>query len=259
MAAWNPLRIRDVGARFLWWLSAPVFLLFLAFSLKTGGGEPNWPVTAYLSGGVLAAAWLASCLASPRPWLRRLTAGGMALACLVGLALCVGLHHSDWAHPLLEPLAGPPTIGQPYPVRRFDPTCRLRGWRALAERVDELRERAAQRGQEPVLVAGNWSLPGELGFYCAGRPTVFSVGLLLGDRHSQHDYWGGPLHDPEPYLGRTFLLVGCAQAGLRDSFERLDPPIHVEHWEDGRPLAGWTIQVGHGFRGFPRPPRTAGN
>ena len=29
--------------------------MFLGFSLKTGGGEPNWPVTAYLSGGVLTA------------------------------------------------------------------------------------------------------------------------------------------------------------------------------------------------------------
>ena len=28
------------------------------FSFKTGGGELNWPVTAYLSGLVLAAAWL---------------------------------------------------------------------------------------------------------------------------------------------------------------------------------------------------------
>ena len=65
MIAHNPLRERDAGVRYLWWLSAPMFLVFLGFSLKTGGGEPNWPVTAYLSGGVLAAGWLARQLQSP--------------------------------------------------------------------------------------------------------------------------------------------------------------------------------------------------
>ena len=55
----NPWAESDGGVRYLWWLSAPMFLVFLAFSLKDGGGEPNWPVTAYLSGMVLAADWLA--------------------------------------------------------------------------------------------------------------------------------------------------------------------------------------------------------
>ena len=35
-----------------------MFLVFFAFSFKTGGGELNWPITAYLSGLVLTAAWL---------------------------------------------------------------------------------------------------------------------------------------------------------------------------------------------------------
>ena len=43
------------------------FLIFLGLSVKTGGGEPNWAVTAYLSGGVLAASWLAVQLESRRP------------------------------------------------------------------------------------------------------------------------------------------------------------------------------------------------
>ena len=71
MALHRPLAEADAGGRYLWWLSAPMFLVFLAFSFKTGGGEPNWPVTAYLSGLVLAAAWLARQLASPVVWYRR--------------------------------------------------------------------------------------------------------------------------------------------------------------------------------------------
>ena len=48
--------------------------VFLLFSVKTGGGEPNWPVTAYLSGLVLAAAWLARQLRVAAAWCRRWTA-----------------------------------------------------------------------------------------------------------------------------------------------------------------------------------------
>ncbi len=259
MLAWNPLRVRDTGVRFLWWLSAPMFLLFLGFSLKTGGGEPNWPATAYLSGGVLAAGWLAAGLESAQAPARRLLAGGAGLAWLAGLALCVVLHRGEWAHPALETLAGPPTAEQPYPLRRLDPTCRLRGWRTLAARVDELRRQLAAQGEEPVLAAGNWGLPGELGAYCAGHPEVHSIGLLQGDRHSQYDYWGGPLHDPEPFLGRTFILVGCSAATVRGSFDRIDPPVFVEHREDGRALAGWVVLVCRGFRGFPALPSSSTN
>src|SRR5262249_32723759 len=58
MVAYRPWCEADASVRFLWWLSAPMFLLFFAFGLKTGGGEPNWPVTAYVSGIVLTAYWL---------------------------------------------------------------------------------------------------------------------------------------------------------------------------------------------------------
>jgi hypothetical protein len=249
MAAWNPLRVRTSGVRFLWWLSAPTFLVFLGFSLKTGG-QPNWPVTAYLSGGVLAVGWLVGYLESAQPQARRLLLGGAATACLVGLALCLLLHCSERVYPALASLAGPPTLEQPRPLRKLDPTCRLRGWRTLAAGVDELRRQLAEQGEEPVLAAGSWSLPGELGFYCTGHPEVHCVGLLQGDRHSQYDYWGGPLQDAEPYLGRTFILVGCSAATLRSSFDQVDPPIYVEHREAGRPLAGWVVLVCHGFRGF---------
>ena len=71
MTAHRPTAKSDAGVSYLWWLSAPMFLVFLAFSFKTGGGEPNWPVTAYLSGLVLAAAWLGRQMASPSAWYRR--------------------------------------------------------------------------------------------------------------------------------------------------------------------------------------------
>src|SRR4051794_14432189 len=166
LIAYNPLRTRDEGTSFLWWTSAPMFLLFLGFSLKTGGGEPNWPVTTYLSGGVLAAAWLASCLRSPSALVRVGTASFLAIVCGIGAAGTVAAQRSDWIHPLLDHVVDEPTMQDPFPVRRFDPTCRLRGWRALAAKVDEVRDQLRAEGQEPVLAGSGWSMPGELGVYC---------------------------------------------------------------------------------------------
>src|SRR5438093_1307016 len=36
-------------SHYLWWFSAPTFVVFLLFSFNTGGGEPNWPRAAYIS------------------------------------------------------------------------------------------------------------------------------------------------------------------------------------------------------------------
>ncbi len=62
----------DPGIRYLWCMSVPMFAVFLVFSLRTHG-EPNWPVTAYLSGLVLhRSGW---------PGLRSAPAGRRACFC----------------------------------------------------------------------------------------------------------------------------------------------------------------------------------
>src|SRR5260370_28593790 len=93
MGVHNPFAERDDCLRYLWWLSAPMFLLFEAFSFTTGGGELNWPVTAYLSGLVLAGVWLARQFDSPGVWYRRLGQGKLTLAWAAGLL---------WVHLLLK-------------------------------------------------------------------------------------------------------------------------------------------------------------
>jgi 4-amino-4-deoxy-L-arabinose transferase-like glycosyltransferase len=252
MWAHRPWKEADDGKRYLWWLSAPMFGVFLAFSLKTGGGEANWPITAYVSGLVLAAAWIADRLGGPPGWRRRLTAGALAAACGLGLGLTALAHHSEWAFPLLARLAGPPTVLQPCPLRGVDPTCRLRGWRALGATLDEVRVRLRAEGAEAVLAATGWALPGEVGFYCAGQPTAYSVGPVVGDRRSQYDLWRpNPVDDPDAFRGRTFLIVGGFPGDFGGAFESIDPPRVVTHYENGQPVAAWVVTVCRGFRGFP--------
>jgi hypothetical protein len=240
------------SAIFLWWLAAPMFLLFWMFSPRTGGGELNWPVTAYISGVVLTAGWLARQLASPRAWWRRWVALNLALAILLSAGLTVVAHHTEWFHAPMSRLVGEPTERNPTPLRRLDPTSRLRGWRTLAGRVDEVRARLRAEGVEPVLACDSWSLPGELGVYCEGHPVVYSFGSAIGQRHSQYDLWHNPIDAPEDFKGRTFIYVGGVHPVMRSAFEQVTFQGCVFHYEQGRPLSSWAISVCRGFKGFPR-------
>jgi hypothetical protein len=252
MIAYRPWKATDAGVRYLWWTSAPMFGVFLAFSLKTRE-EPNWPVTAYLSGLVLTTAWIVRQLQSPRAWHRRLTRSCLAAACVLGLGVTLFMHRSDKAQPLLLRISGAPSAARPQPLRRFDPTCRLRGWRYLAGEVDRIRAELRGEGVEPSLAASSWTLPGELGFYCEGQPRVYSLGLALGDRWSQYDLWRpNPLQDAEQFADRTFIFVGSIDVRLGQAFACVEPPHQIVYSEQGQPIASWTVTVCRGFHGFPR-------
>ena len=95
MIAHRPWRESDWGVRYLWWMSAPMFLVFLLFSLKTRE-EPNWPITAYVSGLVLASAWVHRQLQAASRARRCATFTGLATACTLGVFLIVLMHHSEW-------------------------------------------------------------------------------------------------------------------------------------------------------------------
>jgi hypothetical protein len=232
-------------------MSATMFGVFWAFSLKTPE-EPNWPVTAYLSGVVLGTAWVSRQLRSPIEWYRRLGVASLTTACLLGLLVMGLMFRSELAQPVLLRLSGPANEHHPLPLRRFDPTCRLRGWRTLAAEIDRLRAELGATGAEALLAAGSWTLPGELGFYCDGHPPVYSFGLAVGDRWSQYDLWRpNPLWGPAEFLGRTFICVGEPSAELNKAFETVDGPRLVEYQERGQPIARWTVFVCRGYRGFP--------
>jgi Dolichyl-phosphate-mannose-protein mannosyltransferase len=251
MIAHQPLAESNPHIRYLWWLSAPMFLLFLAFSPKTDGGELNWPVTAYLSGLVLAAGWIVRQLNATVAWYRRLQVTALALACLAGLTLTAFAHYSHRTYPLLSRLMGPPTPQKPYPLRNVDPSCRLRGWHFLASEVDRIcAEVAAKEGREAIRAGCGWNLPGELGVYGEGHPQVFSIGLVTGDRHSQYDLWPNPISDGESFKGRTFVIVGGLTPDVEKAFKSIEPKREVKYTARGQPIATWLIWICHDFQGF---------
>jgi len=250
MWRFRPTKEAVADLAYLWWMSLPMFLFFLIFSLKNGGGEVNWPVAAYLSGLVLAIARIAEILRETSRRHRLLHIGGVLVFGVAGLIVTVILLHTEWVRPALVRLSAPPSIEHPLPIRRWDPTCRLRGWRTLAAEVDRLRRSYSRDGAEPIIAATYWNVAGELGFYCQGHPTVYSLGLAFGDRHSQYDFWRpNPIADTEQFYGRTFIIVSPYVPALAASFDWVAPARVLTHVENGVPISTWTITLGHGFRG----------
>ena len=95
-------RGEEPGASYLWWMSAPVFLVFLGFSFATPG-EPNWPVAAYISGFVLTVAWILRRLELATAAARFWTRFSLVTACVLGLGITVVMHHSELLQPVLAP------------------------------------------------------------------------------------------------------------------------------------------------------------
>lgn len=245
-AAWAFRHTRDSRLSLVWWATVPVWGVFLVASARNPG-QPNWPAAAYVGGAVLVAAWLRDRLP------HRGLAGGIAATAAVGLFAGVCLRFPAVTLAPAAAVAGPPTEADPTPVRRLDPTARLRGWRTLAAEIDRLRERIEREtGCEPCVAAMRWTTPGELAFYCRGNPAVFSFGPALEDRHSQYDVWRpNPVADAQAFRGRSFVYVGDEIPAADRVFDRVEPPIRVVYAERGVPVSVWTVWVGHGFRGFP--------
>ena len=109
VAVHNPWREKRPEHRFLWFMSVPMFLFFLLFSLKNGGGEPNWPITAYLSGMVLAGPWVLDKLSSAHTLLRRSTRVMVPTMAVLGVILTVLVHEPRWVLPVFVQLARAPS------------------------------------------------------------------------------------------------------------------------------------------------------
>jgi Dolichyl-phosphate-mannose-protein mannosyltransferase len=237
--------------RFLWWMSVPTFLFFMAFGLKNDGGEPNWPASAYLSGMVLAVGWFVAQLNDARSWYRLITQTMLACIVALSLGLTIFVHYTSVAYPVLSWLAGPPTNSRPMPLRSLDPTCRLQGWRTLAAQVDHIRQEFRDRGEaEPIIAGDTWSMPGEVAFYCQGQPTVYSLGPIVGERHSQYDFWRpNPVADVEAFRGCDFIIIACPNPRLAKAFDSVEIHREVIHYVAGHPVNHWWILIGRNYRG----------
>lgn len=244
---WTETRLEE---RYLWFMSAPIFIVFGLFSFKNGGGEPNWPIACYLAGMVLAVGWIIEQLNSTNAWARRLNMFGIGSVACLGVLATVLLHFPLQCQPVYAALAGPATNERPMPIRRLDPTTRMRGWPTLAIAVAAARTDLTARGIEPVLAGMNWILPGEISFYLPDHPQIFALGPAQGDRHSQYDIWRpNPLADPDLFRGKSFILINAQETTLAELFDSVERRDHVHYYEGEHLISSWSLAIGHGYRG----------
>lgn len=252
VVARRPGRDDDPHRAYLWFLSVPQFVFFGAFSFATDI-LPNWPITAYISGLVLAGEWAVERLGDFSVVRQRAAATLAACAFSIGVFGSVLVHDTTRLRPWLARLAGEPRFATDIPVRRLDPTCRLRGWRFLAREVDGTMANLRDAGINPILAASRWTTASELVFYCQGHPRAYSLGSALWDRQSQFDLWRpNPVHDPDEFLGRDFVFVdvGDLPTQVLQAFDRVEPTRRVWYKEGDVPIAFWDITICRGFRGF---------
>jgi hypothetical protein len=239
------------GLRYLWWMSVPTFTVFGASSVLKSG-QINWPVSAYLSGAVLVAGWLAEALAGRRVrWARRF----LVTFLVIGFAATVLAHNSRLITALVAQYLPAETTDNRTPARKIDPTARLKGWRHLGAELDRIRaELRNNGGDDPELAGLYWDVPGLLGVYSTGHPQAYTLGVPLGlDRHSQYDFWHpNPVADAQAFRGRTFLVVapGDVRAALAPAFDSVGAPQEVVYRENGKALSVWYVLVCRGYRGI---------
>lgn len=179
----------DVAARFMLCFSLPVMGFYVALSLHTHVNS-NWMLAGYLAPLVGLAGYGLERWDGARGGARRLV--GFSAASAVGLALAMGFG------PLLFPLVY--RFGDAESFQQYDPTVRVAGWKAMAERADYWR-RKLKRDEEPFLFGSNYAVPSLLRFYGDGHPEAVS---LETDPFENQFYF---IDDLESLRGRNGILV----------------------------------------------------
>jgi hypothetical protein len=140
---------RDSRKMYFFWMGAPLFLFYLAFTLHSRV-FPNWIAPAILPLICLMV------LFWHKYWNKIIVRRCFLTGVGIGITLTSLLHDTN----LLGKLTGrhlPPKI---------DPLQRVRGWKATAEKVEEYRYALETRQKKPAFLIGNhYGIVGQMSFY----------------------------------------------------------------------------------------------
>lgn len=245
----RPGHEQSLGHSYLWWMSVPTLALFTIVSLKAPI-QLNWPAAGYI-GGLLLVVDFHYRTWHNLPKFLKLTCCSVIGLGLFGTAI---IHDSRLLTRVVDPLLPPDSVEKPLRIRQFDPAARLKGWHYLGEQLDMIRREVKQVTQaEPIVAGVRWDLPGEIAVYSQDTPPVYTLGLVMGDRHSQYDWWRpNPIADAQVFQGKTFIFVGVpgVEHALQKAFDTVEQPRVVTYREGNRNAAQWYVWVCHGYHGF---------
>jgi 4-amino-4-deoxy-L-arabinose transferase-like glycosyltransferase len=229
-----------------------------------GENEWNWSAPGFVSVLVLTGWWLER---GPfrRGWKGR---PAVVLTTLWALTMIVmtALQHTEWFYPALARIIPDSSSSLPAPMRAFDPTCRLRGNRAIVPEVERLLAELRAKGEDPFILTATPYLASELTFYMAGHPEVHCIAFSYWpDRvANQHDLWHpNPRFDLDAFRGRPAIVVGDGRMGgsYADSmvrhgwFAANEPRPRLIVRERGVAVGAWDITVARDYQGRPSPQR----
>jgi hypothetical protein len=169
------------------------------------------------------------------------------------------------------------SVGIPYSYRK-DPSARLRGWKAAAQKVEEIRARTERELGEPVFLIGNErGIAATLGFYLkekrlegAWHPPVY----IPESQHveNQFSFWPrydefleptkdvesrDPLFSEEqgynPFHGRSALFIVDREikrlpSTVRNAFEKVELVAVAEQTRRDLPLRQWRVYLCRNYR-----------
>ncbi len=226
IAIYSLIKLRDSDeGRLLIWFSVPILAFFLLKSVQ-GKVQANWPLPGYIASLPAMGLYIVQKWQTSGRSFRYIILAGFMISLMV---VIVGLYT--------------PAFGIP---PHLDPSARLRGWKTLAERVDDLRSKMRQRY---FILSDNYQVTAELAFYLDGNPRVYCINL--GRRMNQYDLWEGFHH----LKGYSAIFVKKGQEGvplkLKSHFNSCDEEVFYVY-EKGRVLRSFSIGVCHGFKGMER-------
>jgi 4-amino-4-deoxy-L-arabinose transferase-like glycosyltransferase len=263
IANWRRAR-QQFKVLYLFWFGLPVFAFYLLMSINKQAA-PNWDVLAFVSWGVLAAAF----------WHERLGASAglkrsLIVAVLVGLVMSVIALDTD----ILR------SAGVRIPRR--DPADRARGWKSATQAVEKLRGELESKLEEQLfLIADQRDRASELSYYLhdkrvegPGHPPAYIVESQ--DILNQFSFWprydefveapaNAPRSDGEvyteesginPFEGRSAVYVQSSRTdelphNIRAAFQTAEKVATIEVRRFGVPMREWKIFLCRNYRTLP--------
>ena len=209
---------------------------YFAYSLHASV-DIHWPAVGYVTGFVALGAFVTESASASR--LRTLV-----IVAAVPAALLVAILYSVPVYPDLVDFSWSYS-------KKLD-TSNLKDvvdWRQLGEPIGSLLEHAPDGSF--ILCRKGYALAGLASFYTRGQPPVF-----LWERAARNGASYNAWKDETDLRGRSAVIVDeLAPPGfldsVRESFDAVSAPVHVEMKRHGRVVRELDIAYATGFRGFP--------
>lgn len=264
IANWRRAR-QHFKVLYLVWFGLPVFLFYFLLSINKQAA-PNWDALAFVSLGVLAAAYWQERLAASRVW-RGVLGAGILLALIMSLVAL----DTD----LLR------TAG--VPILRRDPADSVRGWKSASRAVEKIRTELEPKLGKPVFViADQRDRASEMAFYFQkkraegpGHPPVYIVESQ--DITNQFSFWprydqfveappNAPRPDGEvyteedginPFMGRDALYIQSDRGAdvvpraISAGFQSTERIATIEVRRFGVALRTWQVFLCRNYRTLP--------